>query len=148
MLSVREAKAQDALEIQKLLYYLTNNPDVCVLPERLEEVATCNYSFVFVAEYFGSVIGTLHLSLCPDVMFKHQPFAVIENLVVHKEHQKLGVGQKLMNSALALCTEKLCSKIMISSSINRVEAHHFFEKLGFSSESKKGFVKYPFRKQV
>lgn len=148
MISVREARANDAGEIQELLFYLTNNPGVSVQPERLEEVASCNYSFVLVAEYFGAVVGTLQLTLCPDVMFKTQPYAVIENIVIRKENQKLGIGFTLMNKAIDLCTEKLCSKIMISSSINRVEAHQFFEKLGFSSENKKGFIKYPFRKSA
>jgi hypothetical protein len=35
-----------------------------------------------------------------------------------------------------------CSKIMLLSNSKRSEAHTFFEKQGFSSELKKGFVKY------
>jgi N-acetylglutamate synthase-like GNAT family acetyltransferase len=146
MISVRQAEAKDAFKIQELLYYLTNNSDVCVLPERLDEVASCDYSFVFVAEYLGVVVGTLQLTMCPDVMFRSQPYAVIENIVVNEEHQKLGIGSSLMNSAFDLCVRRSCSKIMISSSVNRLGAHKFFENLGFSSTGKKSFIKYPFRK--
>ncbi|HIV72719.1 MAG TPA: hypothetical protein H9903_17415, partial [Candidatus Aquabacterium excrementipullorum] len=40
------------------------------------------------------------------------------------------------------CGRAQCSKIMLLSSIERTEAHAFFERAGYTGSTKKGFVKY------
>ncbi|OQA32275.1 MAG: hypothetical protein BWY57_02080 [Betaproteobacteria bacterium ADurb.Bin341] len=42
----------------------------------------------------------------------------------------------------AFCLVKDCSKIMLLSSANRVQAHRFFERAGFGGSEKCGFIKY------
>lgn len=40
------------------------------------------------------------------------------------------------------CYRADCSKIMLLSSSDRIQAHMFFEHVGFIGSSKRGFVKY------
>jgi GNAT superfamily N-acetyltransferase len=139
---IREAVPQDAGELSQLLRLLTNDSKVDVLSERLEELRNCSHSFVFVAELDGSLAGTAQLTLCPDVMYRFQPYAIVENIFVREAMRKQGVGKALMAEVEKLCLAQDCSKIMLLSSVRREAAHRFFESLGYEGDSKRGFVKY------
>jgi N-acetylglutamate synthase-like GNAT family acetyltransferase len=75
-------------------------------------------------------------------MFNRQPFAIIENVVVDAAARNQGVGAELLREAEAYCAANDCSKIMLLSSMDRTDAHRFFERCGFDTSMKKGLVKY------
>ncbi|WP_414718659.1 GNAT family N-acetyltransferase [Trinickia sp.] len=75
-------------------------------------------------------------------MYGNQPFAVAENLAVDSQHRGKGLGEKLLREVERFCLREDCSKIMLMSSATRVDAHRFFERMGFRSDVKRGFVKY------
>ena len=76
------------------------------------------------------------------MMFRTQPFAVVENVIVDTAARGLGVGATLFNNIEAFCFNRNCSKIMLLSSVQRSDSHMFFEKQGFKGSVKRGFVKY------
>ena len=51
-------------------------------------------------------------------------------------------GRTHFQNVEEFCIARDCSKIMLLSSISRVNAHRFFERPGLGSDSKRGFVKY------
>ncbi|MFM0191682.1 GNAT family N-acetyltransferase [Paraburkholderia strydomiana] len=75
-------------------------------------------------------------------MYAEQPFAVVENLVVDQECRGNGIGQALLREVERFCLSRNCSKMMLLSSASRVDAHRFFEQVGFRGDRKRGFVKY------
>lgn len=75
-------------------------------------------------------------------MFGAQPFAVVENVIVSGDAHHKGLGTALMRHIEAFCLDHDCSKIMLLSSIQREQAHCFFEHCGFTGSTKRGFVKY------
>ena len=141
-LIVRRAISDDAESIASLYTELVSNPAVAVLPERICEISKDLNTALFVCERKGVVCGTALVSLCADVMFKSQPFAVVENVVVSSSVRSQGIGTVLLRHIEAFCLANDCSKIMLLSSINREQAHRFFERTGFSGSSKRGFIKY------
>ena len=138
----------DAQRIAELYQQLVSNPAVDVRPERIAAVANDRNTGLFVCEYQGEVLGSALVSLCADVMFGTQPFAVVENLVVHAQARNQGLGAALLRHIEAFCLAKDCSKIMLLSSIQREQAHRFFERAGFVGSKKRGFVKYRSEFQV
>lgn len=140
--AVRSARPDDAERIADLYRQLVNNPAVTVLPERIAAVSADPNIGLFVCEHRGAVEGTALVSLCADVMFGTQPFAVVENVVVNDRSRKLGLGAALLRHIEAFCLTKDCSKIMLLSSVQREQAHRFFEQAGFLGSAKRGFVKY------
>ncbi|MNY55522.1 Acetyltransferase (GNAT) family protein [compost metagenome] len=75
-------------------------------------------------------------------MYGRQPFAVVENIVVDLAARNRGVGAALMREVETFCAEGDCSKIMLLSSVDRTDAHRFFERCGFDASIKRGLVKY------
>jgi GNAT superfamily N-acetyltransferase len=115
---------------------------VSVLPERIAQVTKDPNTALLVCEYGDHVCGTALVSLCADVMFKAQPFAVVENVVVDESARGQGVGTALFQYIESFCRDAECSKIMLLSTVDREDAHRFFERMGFVGSSKRGFVKY------
>jgi N-acetylglutamate synthase-like GNAT family acetyltransferase len=142
MFIIRSAQASDAERIAELYRQLVSNPAIAVQPERISAVAGDPNTGLFVCEWDGQVQGSALVFLCADVMFGTQPFAVIENVVVDEQVRGHGLGAALLRHIEAFCFASNCSKIMLLSSIQRKEAHRFFERAGFAGASKQGFVKY------
>lgn len=142
MNEVREAIASDAPTIQALYQQLVNNPAVDVLPERIASIADDPNTALLAYDREGVIVGTVLVSLCSDVMFQWQPFAVIENVVVDVSCRNMGIGSALMRVAEAFCFRANCSKTMLLSSSERSDAHRFFTRIGFTGSIKRGFVKY------
>jgi N-acetylglutamate synthase-like GNAT family acetyltransferase len=139
---VRRAAPTDAAAITALYAQLVSNSSVSVLPERIAQVAKDLNTALLVCEYGGHVCGTALVSLCADVMFKAQPFAVVENVVIDESARGQGVGTTLFQYIESFCRDAECSKIMLLSAVDREDAHRFFERMGFVGSSKRGFVKY------
>ena len=139
---IRPARPADAEAIQRLYEALAPNPAIRVLPERIAQVDADPNTELLVAEVEGSVQGAALLTLCLDVMFQNQPFAVLENVVVAPACRGQGVGSALFTRLEAIAWERNCSKLMLLSSASRSEAHAFFERLGYDGSAKRGFVKY------
>ncbi len=141
-LIVREAKPEDALRLSELYNQLVNNPAVNVEPEQIQALYDDSRSKLFVCDYQGNVVGSALVSLCSDVMFRKQPFAVVENVIVDVTARGLGVGTALFQAIENFCISTNCSKIMLLSSSQRLDSHAFFEKQGFKGAVKRGFIKY------
>jgi N-acetylglutamate synthase-like GNAT family acetyltransferase len=132
----------DAESIESLYAELVHDSAVKVLPERIGQIIRDPNTRLLVAEIDDIVCGTALLALCNDVMYRDQPFGVVENIVVSSMVRRVGVGRLLMAQIEAIALETRCSKIMILSSSSRTQAHCFFESMGFDSGAKLGFVKY------
>ncbi len=141
-IAVRRASPNDAASIAALYAQLVSNPAVSVLPERVATVSNDKNTALFVCEREDIVLGTALVSLCADVMFGSQPFAVVENVIVDASVRGQGIGSALLRYLEAFCLANDCSKVMLLSSTDREDAHHFFERSGFVGSSKRGFVKY------
>jgi len=139
---VRPADPTDAAAIQSLYCQLVDDVNVNVTESQLQIIAEDTRTRLFVCEIDGDVRASVLVSLCADVMYAGQPFAVIENLVVDHRWRGNGIGRALLCEVEQYCVSRNCSKMMLLSSASRADAHRFFEYVGFRADLKRGFVKY------
>src|SRR6185312_14583862 len=59
----------------------------------------------------------------------------VTGLVVSTHHRGRGVGEKLLTGAADFAREHHCSGIEITSAEHRLDAHRFYQRLGFSRTS-------------
>ncbi len=142
IMTIRKASQQDAAALVRLYHLLTGDARVDVRAERIAALQYRDDHALWVVELEGGVVGTALVMLCMDVMYGNQPFAVVENIIIDPAYQRQGLGRVLLQHIEAQCLAADCSKIMLQSSVARVEAHRLFRTLGYSSERKLGFVKY------
>lgn len=123
------------LLLLRQLYSLMDGDDLLAedVADRLftEIVTVPNYDIYF-AELNGIVVGTFALLMMPTMM--HRGFhraAVVDAVAVHPDYRRRGIGRSLMEEALRLSREAGCYKMMLSSNVRRVDAHRFYEQLGY-----------------
>jgi N-acetylglutamate synthase-like GNAT family acetyltransferase len=140
--SIREAAADDAPAIECLYRELVSDPSIQVLPAQVAALSASPTSFLLVAEVAGAIGATALLTICPDAMYRAQPFGVVENVVVTVALRGRGVGRILLAHIEQMAIAHDCTKLMLLSSQTRHDAHAFFRRCGFTSDTKHAFVKY------
>jgi GNAT superfamily N-acetyltransferase len=142
MRTIRRAQAVDATAINELYKELNSLSSTSVLPERIAAIAASDHTYLFVCDDDGDIIATALVCLCQDVMFNHQPFAVLENVVVSADYKREGIGKSLMDYIEDFCLQQNCSKIMLQTSSENRDARDFYSAMGYDPDAKIGFIKY------
>ncbi len=82
---------------------------------------------VLVAELDGQVIGTVDVSVVPNLPRRGEPALLVENVVVDESHRGRGVGRSLMAAAEDIGVAAGCYKLQLSAA--DPEAFRFYEAL-------------------
>jgi predicted N-acetyltransferase YhbS len=141
-LVVREATLDDLQCILELYAQLFSNTDQA--SENRRELLSAHYeafseikrspdSYVFVAESAGAVVGTIAMSMIPNLSHCGRPWAVIENVVVDERARKSSIGASLMQHAIGLAPARGCFRVILSSSVHREGSHKFYQRLGLEA---------------
>ncbi|MEM6933965.1 MAG: GNAT family N-acetyltransferase [Pseudomonadota bacterium] len=108
--------------------------------KRWAAVVTHSGTSVFVADDPAKgVHGMVTLHVLPNVSFAGQSYALIENVVIGKEHRGKGVGRALMDEAIRTAWRSDCHHIMLLTG-HDMDARGFYEKLGFEADSRDGMI--------
>ncbi|MGN7862577.1 GNAT family N-acetyltransferase [Microbacterium sp. 22303] len=105
----------------------------------LESVLADDSNDLLVAEHDGAVVGTFQLTRIPGMSRRGSTRLLVEAVRVHSDLRSSGVGSALMRWIMEVATVELGSPLVqLTSDAQRVEAHRFYERLGFAG-SHKGF---------
>jgi ribosomal protein S18 acetylase RimI-like enzyme len=101
-----------------------------VAPEKVEVEMREAGTDVLVADDAGAVVGLLAMHTRRHFQMA-APVSSIDALVVGASHRGQAVGTALVREALALSRSLGAALIDLNSSVARVEARRFYERLGF-----------------
>jgi GNAT superfamily N-acetyltransferase len=95
--------------------------------------------------YLGAFVSGRLLSACnaaiiPNLTRGARPYAVIENVVTHRDHRGQGLARATLRALVAECHRHDCYKISLTSAAQRSAAHGLYESLGFDPDAKRAFV--------
>lgn len=79
-----------------------------------------------------TVVGTYALLVMHNLAHKGAPSAIVEDVVVARSRQGVGIGRQMMAHAVQRAREAGCYKLALSSNSRRKGAHAFYESLGFT----------------
>ncbi len=138
----RPARREDLPGILDLYRHL--NPDDAPLPagradSLWDEVESTPGIAYFVGVHGGQILSTCNVVVVPNLTRSGRPWAVVENVVTHPDHQRRGLGKGVLEMAVAFARERNCYKIALLSSAKRRDAHRFYEAAGFDGDVKRGF---------
>lgn len=147
-LTIRAATAADlpfivAIGIADSVTPLDDDPDAAE-PDYAEALAAIDgdpNQELYVAEYEGERTGTFQLSFAPGIMRRGMWRGTIEAVHIVPEHRSLGLGSEMMRWAIERCRERGSGVVQLTSSKKRVDAHRFYQRLGFA-QSHEGFKLY------
>ena len=87
---------------------------------------------LIVAERDGAIIGTMQLSYLPGIAFRGAWRGQIEAVRVVSSLRGQGLGQQMIEWAIEQCRARGCRMVQLTSMRDRVDAHRFYEKLGWT----------------
>ncbi|WP_295010474.1 GNAT family N-acetyltransferase [uncultured Microbacterium sp.] len=105
----------------------------------LESVLADGSNDLLVAEHDGTVVGTFQLTRIPGMSRRGSTRLLVEAVRVSSQLRSAGVGSALMRWVMDVATAELGSPLVqLTSDAQRVDAHRFYERLGFAG-SHRGF---------
>jgi GNAT superfamily N-acetyltransferase len=96
---------------------------------------------MLVVELDGEPVGCFQLTFIPGLMRRGMWRGLIEVVHVSAAKRNLGIGGAMMLWALERCRERGCGMVQLTSNKLRLDAHRFYERLGFL-KSHEGFKYY------
>lgn len=134
--SIRPARTSDLPELVRLFVELGYEIPPEVLARRLDAFDRAGERALVAAEEGaqGRLLGVATLHATP-VLHRAGPVGRVTALVVDASHRGRGIGRALMEEAERWAAERGCVLIEVTSNQRRVDAHKFYEGLGYDRTS-------------
>ena len=79
------------------------------------------------------VVGTLQLTYTPSLSFQGGRRCTVESVRVDEKYRGQGIGREMMLWAIDRARESGCISMQLTTHKERVNAHRFYENLGFTA---------------
>jgi GNAT superfamily N-acetyltransferase len=78
-------------------------------------------------------VGTLQLTIIPGLSRRGATRSIIEAVRIHADERGSGLGTQLIEWAIDASRREGCHLVQLTSDKSRVDAHRFYERLGFEA---------------
>lgn len=96
---------------------------------------------LLVGEVDEGVVSSVTLVVIPNLTHGIKPYAIIENVVTHKNFRNRGYAGALLHHACKIAEEMGCYKVMLMTGSKKESTLQFYEKCGFDPKVKTAFYK-------
>ncbi|MBN1413148.1 MAG: GNAT family N-acetyltransferase [Spirochaetales bacterium] len=86
---------------------------------------------VYVARVDEKIAGTFFLSIKDNQTSEGKAAGLVEDVVVSEEMRLKGIGRKMIQHAMKICSENNCYKMCLSSQLKKIRARKFYKRIGF-----------------
>ncbi|WP_217154514.1 GNAT family N-acetyltransferase [[Mycobacterium] fortunisiensis] len=139
VITLRRARRADVAELVALI---TSDPvaqtrgdlpdrDIAPYLDAFDALDADPSELLVTADRNGAVVGTFQLSFLPGLARRGATRAQIEAVRVRADHRGTGVGGAMLRWAIAEAQRRDCALVQLTSDERRVDAHRFYERLGF-----------------
>jgi GNAT superfamily N-acetyltransferase len=133
---VREAGPDDADTLAALLAEMDDEPERRMDAEQMRKVmadmaAYPDFRAYLALDQAGAPVGTFNLMIFCSLSHGGARQAMLDAVVVTGTKRGQGVGGAMLRHALNIAAASGCYKMTLSSNLKRVDAHRFYEDLGF-----------------
>lgn len=141
-LEIRPAQSSDLAALLTLYQHLNPDDHSSARDEATREAwhamlhqpgFTC---FVGVADH--RLAASCCLAIIPNLTRGGRPYALVENVVTHRDYRRRGFGR-----AVIAAWRAGCYKVMLLSGSRQPEVKRFYESCGFRTDDKTGYVARP-----
>lgn len=107
----------------------------------LRELEADPNQMMMVAVLDSEVVGTIQLTFIPGIAALGMKRCLVEAVHISPAHRSKGLGTQMIQWAIEQARERGCGMVQLTSNKKRLDAHRFYERLGFL-KSHEGFKYY------
>ena len=107
--------------------------DLAPYVSALERLSSDPNQHLVVATRKGRVVGTLQLTVVPGLSRRAATRSIIEGVRIHADERGSGLGTRLIEWAIEESRRQNCQLVQLTSDNTRIDAHRFYERLGFTA---------------
>jgi GNAT superfamily N-acetyltransferase len=143
IITIRPAKVADLGALCELYHQL--NPDDAPWPseaaalDALASVLRHAGTTILICEVDSTCVSTCMLVVCANFSRSGRPFALIENVVTHRDHRRQGYGRRLVQRAIEAARQRGCYRVSLMTGSRRQETLRFYETAGMQRDAKTAF---------
>ncbi len=139
---IRKPELKDLEEVFELLDELYENKiDYSIFTQKYKDSLKDNNFYGIVAVENNKVVGVL-ISRVINRLAKKKNILFIDDLIVNVKYRNKGIGKLLIQYATNYAISKDCGALELTSMIENVNAHRFYENNGFEKRQ------YKFKKHL
>jgi len=101
--------------------------------DAFDAISTQGGNELLVADANGEVVGCLQLTIIPGLSRMGARRGQLEGVRVSSQHRGRRIGETLVEAATDRARELGCALVQLTTDKRRVDAHRFYERLGFES---------------
>jgi GNAT superfamily N-acetyltransferase len=133
---IREAGAEDAAAIARLLGQLGYSADEKAVRQRLDALLASRADVLLVAVVGDDPVGfaVLHVSIALE---RDGPAGKLSAIVVDEQHRSRGIGRRLVAAIEVEARRRGCVLLFLTTSERRRDAHAFYRKLGYEETGRR-----------
>ena len=141
-MEIRKTKLEDLDSVFELLDELYENKiEYSKFTQKYKESLEDNSFYGIVAIENNKVVGVL-ISRIINRLAKKKNILFIDDLIVNEKCRNIGIGKLLIQTATAYAISKDCGVLELTSMIQNINAHRFYENNGFEKRQ------YKFKKSL
>ncbi len=144
---IREAVFTDLRNLLELYTHLHENkiPEFdSGLKSLWNDILSDRNHHIIVGEVEGVLVSSCVVVIIKNLTNGQRPYALIENVITHKDFRRKGYASQLLDYAKEIATLEGCYKIMLMTSAKDNGTLGFYEKAGYNSNDKTGLVLWLF----
>lgn len=107
----------------------------------LRELEADPNQMMMLALLDGETVGTIQLTFIPGISGLGTKRCLVEAVHIAPTHRSKGLGSQMIHWAIEQARERDCGMVQLTSNKKRLDAHRFYERLGFH-KSHEGFKYY------
>lgn len=107
----------------------------------LRELEADPNQMMMVAMLDSDTVGTVQLTFIPGISGLGTRRCLVEAVHISPAHRSKGLGSEMIRWAIGQARERGCGMVQLTSNKKRLDAHRFYERLGFL-KSHEGFKYY------
>lgn len=141
-MEIRKMKLEDLDSVFELLNELYENKiEYSKFAQKYKESLKDSNFYGIVAIKKYKVVGVL-ISRVINRLAKKKNILFIDDLIINKKYRNIGIGKLLIQNANTYAISKDCGALELTSMIQNVNAHRFYENNGFEKKQ------YKFKKHL
>lgn len=145
MSQLRKIKSSDLDDLIELYHQLHEGKGHSVDPDAfaasLKDILADPAYILWGVEEAGKIVATSKVVRFKGLSYGCRPFAVIENVVTHKEFRGKGFARKAVEACIQTAEEWGCYKAVLETGSKDEWKLRFYEKCGLSRGEKTAFIK-------